>query len=95
MLRPTEWLSRTPDAMQDNGELSGQRHPCFAGAGSFGNRLRPILQARGSLQPRQDDPGSLVHQSTRERIAALRYPFTAIDLTLLSRRETKVRAYGS
>jgi hypothetical protein len=25
VLRPTEWLSRTPDAMQDNGELSGQR----------------------------------------------------------------------
>ena len=38
-----------------------------------------------------------VRQSTRERIAALRYPYTAIDLTrlILSRRETKVRAYGS
>ena len=81
VLRPTEWLSRTPDAMQDNGELSCQRHPGFAGARSFGDRLRPILQARGSLQPRQDDAGSLVHQSARERVAALRYPATAIDLT--------------
>src|ERR1700731_2711128 len=30
VLRPAERLSRTPDTMQDNGELSGQRHPCFA-----------------------------------------------------------------
>jgi hypothetical protein len=40
--------------MQNNGELFGQRHPGFAIPRSLGDRACPILQARGSLQPRQD-----------------------------------------
>jgi hypothetical protein len=54
LLRPAERLSRTPDAMQDDGELSGQRHPCFANTRSFGDRQRPILQFRRFLDPRHE-----------------------------------------
>ncbi len=72
-----------PDTMQDNGELSGQRHPCFAITRSLGGRARPILQARGSLDPRQDNDSGLAQQSTSERIAAPRYSATAIDLARL------------
>jgi hypothetical protein len=83
--------------MQDNGELSSQRHPCFAITRSLGDRARPLLQARGSLDPRQDNDSGLVQQSTSERIAAPRYSATAIDLArlILSRREPEVHPYGS
>ena len=60
LLRPAERLSRTPDAMQDDGELSGQRHPCFANARSLGDRQRPILQFRRFLDPRHDHDGGLI-----------------------------------
>ena len=89
MLRPAERLSRTPDTMQDNGELSGQRHPGFAIPRSLGDRACPILQARGSFDPRQDHNDSLIQQSASERVAAPRYLATAIDFArlILSRRE--------
>src|ERR1700730_16142838 len=97
VLRPAERLARTPDTMQDNGELSSQRHPSFPITRSLGYRPRPILQARGSVDPRQDNDSGLVQQSTSERIAAPRYSATAIDLArlILSRREPEVRAYRS
>src|ERR1700731_3536755 len=97
VLRPAERRSRTPDTMQDNGELSGQRHPCFAITRSLGDRPRPTLQARGSLDPRQDNDSGLVQQGTRERVSTPRYSATAIDFArlILSRREPEVRAYGS
>src|SRR2546430_9617675 len=97
VLRPAERLPRTPDTMQNNGELSCQRHPCFAIPRSFGDCARPILQARGSFDPRQDHDSSLVQQSTSECVAVPRYPATAIDFArlILSRREPEVRAYGS
>jgi hypothetical protein len=80
VLRPAERLSRTPDAMQDDGELSGQRHPCFANARSLGDRERPILQFRGFLDPRHDHDGSLIQQSARKRVATLRYVAMAVNL---------------
>src|ERR1700731_163178 len=83
VLRPAERLSRTPDTMQDNGELSGQRHPCFAITRSLGDRARPILQARGSLDPRQDNDSGLVQQGTSERVSTPRYSATAIDFARL------------
>src|ERR1700730_6071145 len=97
VLRPAERLARTPDTMQDNGELSSQRHPRFAIARPPGDGVPPILQARGFLEPRQDHDSSLVQQSTSECVAAPRYSATAIDLArlILSRREPEVRAYGS
>src|ERR1700730_13951215 len=97
VLRPEERLSRTPDTMQNNGELSGQRHPGFAIPRSLGDRACPILQARGSFDPRQDHNGSLIQQSASERVAAPRYSATAIDFarSILSRREAEVRPYGS
>jgi hypothetical protein len=83
--------------MQDNGELSSQRHPCFAITRSLGDRARPILQARSFLDPGQDNDSGLVQQSTSECVAAPRYSANAIDLArlILSRREPEVRAYGS
>src|SRR5258705_1391289 len=97
VLRPAERLSQTPDTMQDNGELSSQRHPCFAITRSLGDRARPILQARGSVDPRQDNDSGLVQQSTCERVAAPRSSATAIDLArlILSRRESERRSYRS
>src|SRR5580658_5480135 len=97
VLRPAERLSRTPDTMQDNGELSGHRHPRFAIARSPGDGVPPILQARGFLEPRQDDDSGLVQQSTSECVAAPRYSAAAINFArlILSRREPEVRAYGS
>ena len=75
--------------MQDNGELSGHRHPRFAIARSPGDGVPPILQARGFLEPRQDHDSSLVQQSTSECVAAPRYSAAAIDFArlILSRRE--------
>src|SRR3982074_472072 len=97
VLRPAERLSRTPDTLQYNGELSGQRHPCFAITRSLGDRSRPILQARRSLDPRQDNDSSLVQQSTSERIAAPRYPAASVDFArlILSWRKPEMRPYGS
>src|ERR1700730_1907277 len=97
VLGPAERLSRTPDTMQDNGELSGHRHPRFAIARSPGDGVPPILQTRGSLEPRQDHHSSFVHKSTSECVTAPRYPAAAIDFArlILSRREPEVRAYGS
>ena len=87
----------TADTMQDNGELSSQRHPCFAIARSPGDGVPPILQARGFFEPRQNHDSGLVKQSTSECVAAPRYSATAIDVARLmsSQREPKVRAYGS
>src|ERR1700730_9381269 len=97
VLGPAERLSRTPDTMQDNGELSGHRHPRFAIARSPGDVVPPILHTRGSLEPRQNHDSSLVQESTSECVAAPRYPASAIDFArlILSRRKPKVCAYGS
>src|SRR5580704_12212207 len=66
--------------MQDNGELSGHRHPRFAIARSPGDGVPPILQARGFLEPRQDHDSSLVQQSTSECVAAPRYFGSATEI---------------
>jgi hypothetical protein len=75
----------------------GHRHPCFAITRPPGDGVPPILQTRGSLEPRQDHDSSLVQQSTSECVAAPRYPAAAIDFArlILSRREPEVRAYRS
>jgi hypothetical protein len=47
VLRPAERLSRAPDTMQD-GQLSGQRHPCFAIARS--SEYVPTADQRGLVE---------------------------------------------
>jgi hypothetical protein len=82
---------------QNNGKISGHRHPCFAIPRSPGDGVPPILQTRGSLEPRQDHDGSFIHKGASEGVAAPRYPATAIDLArlILSRREAEMRPHGS
>jgi hypothetical protein len=96
-LRPTERFSRTPNAMKDNRELSGQRNSCLARPRSLCDRSSPVPQTGGLFDPGQDHPGSLVHQRSSQGVAAPGYPAASIDLArlILSWREPKVRAYRS
>ena len=83
--------------MQDNGELSSQRHPRIAITRSPGDGVPLILQTRGSLEPGQDHDSGLVQQSPSECVTAPRNPAAAIDFArlILSQRKPEMRAYGS
>ena len=96
-LRPTERFSRTPNAMKDNRELSGQRNSCLARPRSLCDRSSPVPQTGGLFDPGQDHPGSLIHQRSSQGVAAPGYPAASIDLArlILSWREPKVRPYRS
>src|SRR5437764_9319847 len=56
--------------MHDNGETTGERDPCFAHYGSFGDRECPILELSG-LVARQHDVCGLVEERAKPSIAAL------------------------
>src|SRR5271166_2968569 len=65
--RPTERPARTPNAVQDHAELSCQRDARLANPGPLRNSLRPVLQTRSLLDPRQDHNSRLVHQRASKR----------------------------
>jgi hypothetical protein len=41
---PAEWLARSPDTVQDDGQLARQGYPCLARTRASLDRLGPILQ---------------------------------------------------
>src|SRR5271166_1712254 len=81
--RPAKRLARTPNAGKNHAELSCQRDARLANPGPLRNSLRPILQTRSLLDPRQDHDSRLVHQCADKRIATLRNPAATVDLPRL------------
>src|SRR5271165_6361910 len=79
----TERLARTPNAVKNDAKLPCQRDARLANPGPLRNSLRPILQTRRLLDPRQDHDSRLVHQCADKRIATSRNPAATVDLPRL------------
>src|SRR5208337_1937825 len=69
--------------MKNHAKLPCQRDARLANPGPLRNSLRPILQTRRLLDPRQDHDSRLVHQCADKRIARSRNPAATVDLPRL------------
>src|SRR5207248_10535759 len=70
-LRRFELGAVSQHGMHDDGETTGERDPCLAHCGSFGDRECPVLELQRLLVARQHDVCGLVEERAKPSIAAL------------------------